>query len=757
MLLEILLGVLVLVVALLITGDVVRATGEGPHGYADASHDARSRFAGASPRDSQPEALIREPAGTAIAAAAQHDAAPTWRPESTSASAGGLQRPGPSASAGPPRSRRELKNWPVSSRLLLLVIIPAVAAAAAAFCVVRLDHALQGAQINSPVSSVRAGAVVSALVSAVALVIIVALAAWFAIVVARSVLRPLYRLRVGALEMARSRRGDAPRPISEHNGDGRPADVAPIDVDSADELGEIARAFDQVRREMLLLTANEASLGGKLNAMFENLSHRSQSLLERQIRLIEGLEQGEPDPGRLADLFKVDRIAARMHRSSRNLLVLAGHELSTGWNQPVALVNVIRAAVSELEEHERVSLAAPPEIAVSGPAVNNVVHLLTELTENAASFSAADMAVDISSRLLTTGGTLIEITDRGVGMAPKEMAYANWRLENPPAADINIPKWIGLFVVARLAARHGIRVRLHPAEFGGLTALVWLPDEIITHQGVLPPRLSGVGSVGSRPSAHETTVDGRHASVGQRAGMAGRRPGPAFSSARDPQPAFQAEPSAHVMPAFQGEPSAHVMPAASAWPDPMSEHARRSAPDTAAFGDQLDPGLAASAASQASQLVSAPLTTAPSVSREAASPADGAVIIPPAAGLAESARLPIFASVESHWFRGGRTTPSSAGSTGAVANRWSSPADEGWQVAATVDSPSSRGSTSAGLPKRQPNANLVPGTIPSTQPVAPPNRSAAAARDRLAALQRGVSEGRAAASDAANTPGDDES
>ena len=742
MLLEILLGILVVAVALLVTGDVVRTNAEGPHGYADASHDARSRFAGAGSRDGRPEVLIREPVGTPIAAAA-HDTAPTWRPESTSASAGGPQRPGPSAPAGPPRSRRELKNWHVRSRLLLLVIIPAVAVAAVAFCVVRLDHALQGTQIHSPASSVRGGAVVSALMFSAVAVVIVALAAWFVIVAARSVLRPLYRLRVGALEMAGSRRADATRPISENNGDGGPAEVAPIDVDSADELGEIARAFDQVRRETLRLAANEVTLGGKLNAMFVNLSHRGQSLVERQIRLIEGLEQGEPDPERLADLYKVDRIAARMHRSSRNLLVLGGHELSTGWNQPVALVNVIRTAVSELEEHERVSLTAPPEIAICAPAVNDVVHLLTELTENATSFSAADMPVDISSRLLTTGGALVDITDRGVGMSPKDMAYANWRLENPPAADINVPKWIGLLVVARLAARHGIRVRLHTAEFGGLTALVWLPDEVITHQGAALPRLSGVGSVGSRPGAHEATVDARPAGMGQRVVMAGRRPGPAFSSTRDPQPAFQAEPSAHAM------------PAASARPGPLSEHTRRSAQDTPAFGDQLDPGLAAPAASQASQLVSAPLTTAPPVSREAASSADSAVIIPPAADLAESGRLPIFASVESHWFRGGRTTPSSAGATAAVANRWSSPADEGWQVAATVHSPSSRGSTSAGLPKRLPNANLVPGTIPSTQPVAPPNRSADEARDRLAGLQRGVSQGRAAASEAANTPGDD--
>jgi signal transduction histidine kinase len=753
MLLEILLGVAVLAVAFLIVGDMSKTKAEGLQGSADASYDAgtsyeartsydaRSRFAGGT-RDGRPEALIREPAGPGIPAAA-HDAAPTWRPESTGSSADGPQRPGP---AEPPRSRRELKNWHVRSRLLLLVSIPAVAVAAAAFCVVNLDHALQGAQIHSPASSVRTGAVVSAIMFGIAIVVIVALAAWFVIIAARSVLRPLYRLRVGALEMARSRRLDAARPVSENNGDGGSADVAPIDMDSADELGEIARAFDQVRREMLLLTANEASLGGKLNAMFVNLSHRSQSLVERQIRLIEGLEQGEQDPERLADLFKVDRIAARMQRSSRNLLVLAGHDLSTGWNQPVALVNVIRAAASELEEHERVSVTAPPEIAVSGSAVNDVVHLFTELAENAASFSAADMPVDISSRQLTTGGVLVDITDRGVGMAQKDMAYANWRLENPPAADINIPKWIGLFVVARLAARHGIRVRLHPAEFGGLTALVWMPDEIITHQSAAPPRLSGVGSVGSRRGEHEAAVEPRRASVGQRTVMAGRRPGPAWSSDSGRQPAFSAEPPAQVRSAGFGQ------------PDPLGEHARRSGQGTLAPGDEPEPSWSAPGASQTSPFVGAPMATAAPVS-QAASSSDVGVVIPPAADLADAGRLPIFAAVESHWFRGGRATPGSSGPTAAAGSRWSSPADEGWQAAEMVGAPSSRGSTSAGLPKRQPSANLVPGTVPSAQPAAPPNRSAAETRKRLAGLQRGVSEGRAAAAsgEAANSGGEDES
>ena len=211
MLLEILLGALVLAVAILVVLDVFRTKSEGTHGSAEAPYDARPRLAGAS-RNGRPEALIREPVGTGLPAAATgissaaHDVGPTWRPESVGPPVGATQRSASDAPAGPPRSRRELKNWHVHSRLLLLVIIPAVAAAAAAFCVVRLDDALQGAQINSPVSSVRAGAVVSALVSAVALVIIVALAAWFVIVAARSVLRPLYRLRVGALEMAADRR-----------------------------------------------------------------------------------------------------------------------------------------------------------------------------------------------------------------------------------------------------------------------------------------------------------------------------------------------------------------------------------------------------------------------------------------------------------------------------------------------------------------------------------------------------------------------
>ena len=254
--------------------------------------------------------------------------------------------------------------------------------------------------------------------------------------------------------------------MSETDGAAVPLEVEPIDVDSSDEIGEVARAFDQVHREALRLASNEAALRGNVNAMFVNLSRRSQSLVERQIRLIDDLEQGEQDAERLASLFQMDHLATRMRRNSENLLVLAGHEASRRWNQPVPLVDVLRAAVSEIEQYERVTLNVQPGISVRGQAVNDVVHLIAELAENATSFSSADTPVKVSGHLLNSGGVLLDITDQGVGMGAEEMAHANWRLDNPPVVDVAVSRRMGLFVVARLAARHGIRVRLRPAAGG---------------------------------------------------------------------------------------------------------------------------------------------------------------------------------------------------------------------------------------------------------------------------------------------------
>jgi hypothetical protein len=306
----------------------------------------------------------------------------------------------------------------------------------------------------------------------------------------------------------------------------------PAEVDSFERPDQTARVFDQTRRDTPLPTAGDGVLRGKSNAMFVNLSRRSQALVERQLRLIESLEHGEQDQQRLASLSRLNRIAMRMHRNSQNLLVLAGQEPATSWSQPVTLAHLVEAALSEVEDYERVSFAVQPDIAVRGPAVHDAVHLLVELIDNATSFSAADMPVHIKGHVLTTGGALVDVTDRGIGMAASEMAYANQQLDNPPPPDIDVPKWMGLLVVARLAARHGIRVRLNQADLGGLTALVWLPDEILTHYSVASdpgqPAAAPRGATATSPAFVPAPAD---------------QPGPAWS-ARSPRATVQAEPAA---------------------------------------------------------------------------------------------------------------------------------------------------------------------------------------------------------------------
>jgi signal transduction histidine kinase len=700
MLSEIILAVLALATGFLVIGDFARTRNEIlPEHAIEMPHDIRPRMA-ADTRVGRPGAFIREPA-------AVHDASPARRPESIGPV--GHDRPYTPASPSPAHQtpRRGLKDWPVRSRLLLLVITPAVAVAVAAFCVVGIADILRSAPNHSP--SIRA--ILSALAIGVVIIIVLMLASWFTILAARSVLHPLNRLRVGAVKMSRAELPDAARRGTENNGDGGPSDSELIDIDSSDEIGQIARAVDQMRREMLRLSASETGVRGNLDAMCVNLSQRSQSLAERQMRLIQSLEQGERDRDRLASLFKMNHIAARMYRNSQNLLIVAGRDLATSWNHPVALVNVINAAMSEVEEYERVSLNAQPDITVRGPAVNDVVHLLAELIENATSFSAAEMSVEISGQLLSSGGVLVDVTDRGVGMSAKEMAYANWQLENQSAKEINVLKWMGLFVVARLAARHGIRVRLQQAEAGGLTALVWLPDEIVEyHSPAAAPRLDRFGDAGSRPDPYEAAA----VYPGHRDTPLARR----LKSDADRVPAVSRP--GPKLPAAMSE-----YPGASRQPDQAFGHE--------AAGDITERTLPAGRPSN-----------------------DGNVVVPPAEDPEQTRRLPIFDAVESNWFSGNAKAPGRSGSTAAAGSGWASPADEGWRAAQTIDSPSSGGETAAGLPRRSPNANLIPGAIPSTQS-ALPNRSATAARDRLAGFQRGVTEGRAAASGTADPAGQDES
>ena len=340
--------------------------------------------------------------------------------------------------------------------------------------------------ISTQANTSRNNATTGLLVTSLVTLLLLLLVALVSTIVARSLIRPLRKLRADALDVAGSRLPEMVRRLSQSEGADEGVEIEPIGVTSTDEIGEVARAFDQVHREAVRLAADEAMLRGNLNAMFINLSRRSQSLIERQLSLIDSLEQSEQDSGRLSSLFRLDHLATRMRRNSENLLVLAGHEVTRRWSQPVPLVDVLRAAISEIEQYERVVLNVQPGIVVVGQAVNDVVHLVAEIVENATTFSPEDTQVYVSGQPLSSGGVLLDITDNGVGISDQEMSHANWRLDNPPVVDVAVSRRMGLFVVGRLAARHGVRVRLRHAQAGGLTALIWLPDTVAAPE-VAPP------------------------------------------------------------------------------------------------------------------------------------------------------------------------------------------------------------------------------------------------------------------------------
>jgi signal transduction histidine kinase len=344
-----------------------------------------------------------------------------------------------------------------------------------------VEQQLVGSEVTRA-QQLHQGAADSARISAVlsALLLLAALAATFA--VARSIVRPLRKLRSDALQIANVRLPEKMQAIAEAEDPDAEPDVVLVSVGSADEIGQVARAFDQVHQQAVRLAANEAVLRRSMNAIFVNLSRRSQSLLMRLVSQIDSLEQSEDDPGRLASLFTMDHLVTRMRRHSENLLVLAGHESARKQAEPVALPDVVRAAVSEILEYDRVAVSVQAEVSIAGQSVSDIVHLLAEILENATMFSAKDAMVHVSGEALTSGGALINVTDKGVGIPVERLAGLNDRLDNPPAADVSVSRHMGLFAVSHLAARHGVRVRLRHAEPTGLTALVWIPERLITRQ-----------------------------------------------------------------------------------------------------------------------------------------------------------------------------------------------------------------------------------------------------------------------------------
>nr|WP_237519860.1 nitrate- and nitrite sensing domain-containing protein [Streptomyces sp. HUCO-GS316] len=312
-------------------------------------------------------------------------------------------------------------------------------------------------------------------------------------VLVHSIVRPLHTMHASTLDIAQRRLPEVVRLLrGSTDAKVEAIEVEPTAVDSTDEIAGVARAFNDVYRDSVRLAFEQAQLRGRINSMFVNLSQRSQNLVERQLELIDRLEKGEQDPDLLASLFKLDHLATRMRRNGENLLVLAGEKAGRRWSAPVRLVDVLRAATSEIEQYQRVQLRGLVTADVDGRAVNDIVHLIAELLENATTFSSPETQVLVTCQLLSGGGAKVEVQDNGIGMSTQDLDEANARLLNPPVVDVAVARRMGMFVVGRLSGRHGIRVQLRGSSPHGVTAVVMLPQQLVReHEDHMdPPGLS---------------------------------------------------------------------------------------------------------------------------------------------------------------------------------------------------------------------------------------------------------------------------
>ncbi|MET1075051.1 MAG: nitrate- and nitrite sensing domain-containing protein [Umezawaea sp.] len=630
-----------------------------------------------------------------------------------------------------------------------------------------------------------------------------------AVLVARSLIRSLRLLRSSALDVAERRLPQAVE--SMRAGEAPDAAVEPVPIGTRDEVGQVARAFDAVQREAVRLAVEQVALRANVNDMFINLSRRSQALVERQIGVIDRLEQDEQDPDQLASLFELDHLATQMRRNSENLLVLSGTTVNRRVTRPVPVSEVLGAAVSEVEKYARIQIAPGPEIKVQGRVVNDLAHLIAELLDNATAFSKPTTKVTVRATETRRGEIAIRIHDRGVGMQDNDIIEANHKLSEPPEVDVSVAREMGLYVVGQLAKRHEIRVTLTNNDDieGGVTAQVVLPVSLL-HKGAsqLPPpppaRASSASSFEQHLSGQgqpETT------GVGVIAGVPKWTPGQAdfaqTESGQFPQ----------VMRTPDEDPHAeHLVERTSTEGLFTSTFAGTpSAPDGV---EQIDYSY-------------------PPAAERTALPRK-----PPAKPKVEpvTERLPIYEDVLSRWFQGGETTeppgkgtaapapaangngkaggseatelfapvgvletpaqrnsspalpkrevqdtppmpmrkkaprldqlpiPEAAPSTSKATADWGG-ADEGWQTANKVLKTAVDDKTTAGLPKRVPNARLIPGSpkqqaapakssAPSGQSgpsgqsasvatTAPPRRrSAERLRQQFATYQRGVQMGR---------------
>ncbi|TWF81600.1 histidine kinase/DNA gyrase B/HSP90-like ATPase [Pseudonocardia hierapolitana] len=611
-----------------------------------------------------------------------------------------------------------------------------------------LDAAAEGlrSELRIAVSERRQSALVEAWVNAVVLLLALILAAVIVGLVARGMIASLRTLRRSAITVAQDRLPEAVRRMRQ--GTAPNINIATVPVTTREEVGEVARAFDAVHEQAVRLAAEQATLQNNINAMYVNLSRRSQALVDRQLVLIEQLEEGEVDPEQLSDLFRLDHLATRMRRNCENLLVLAGADIPRPSAEPTPVLDVLRAAVSEIEHYQRVVVQNPPDATFDESAANDIQHLLAELLDNATNFSPTESQVVMSCSQARDGSILVEIFDEGIGLSPGELSTLNERLRNPieSTASVAASRRMGLFVVGRLANRHGISVGLFTDSMGasagagnrGVTARATIPAELVGERinepdqvvwsrldpdaaPVVPARI--VIPPGPAPRALAASDNGEQPAASGAAGSDGAEL-PSAHPHQAPRPRYDPTSGETTMrlPVVPAQPESPAEPEpAPLAPDPGVE-IRLEAPNL------FDP-------------IVPPLTLP--------DPAEPRPRDPFASEADDIEATPIFAEVTSGWFHAPASHDREPVSVGVGARGRQDPAafvtsaDAVWQAARAATESQPAGFTHAGLPKRVPRGRLMPGSaMPGEPPPSISGRDPEAVRGRLSTFQRGVRHGR---------------
>ncbi len=330
--------------------------------------------------------------------------------------------------------------------------------------------------------------------------------------VGRGLVRDLRKLRLEAHEASGVRLPSVMRRLSAGEQVDVETEVPRLEYDK-NEMGEVGQALNTLQRAAVEAAVKQAELRAGVSEVFVNLARRSQVLLHKQLTLLDTMERRTEDTEELADLFRLDHLTTRMRRHAEGLVILSGAAPSRQWRKPVQLMDVVRASVAEVEDYERIEVRRLPRVAVTGPAVADLTHLVAELLENATVFSPPHTAVQVLGERVANGFTL-EIHDRGLGMTADALLDANLRLAETPEFELSDTDRLGLFVVSRLAQRQNVRVSLQPSPYGGTTAVVFIPDALLTDD---VPDTNGVGFRLDRPrrSTDREPEESRRAALSQ--------------------------------------------------------------------------------------------------------------------------------------------------------------------------------------------------------------------------------------------------